>query len=107
MIKFKIMSTNNSLPLSREEATQPKYTLFVGNPGHGKSTLLNGIVQDLAFESGVSICSAMTKEVKWREHPEGSMNYYGDTPGLNDVSIEASKKAAAQIETGLKKQGLY
>ena len=34
--------------------TPQKYTIFVGNPGTGKSCLLNGLLGSNVFKSGVS-----------------------------------------------------
>lgn len=55
----------------------------MGNPGTGKSTLLNSLIGRVVFRSGVSIATGLTSHVQWHEH-EGVM--YGDTPGLADVT---------------------
>ena len=58
--------------------------LLIGNPGTGKSTILNGLIGRLAFKSGVSYGSGMTYQfdvVKEGQHQ------YMDTPGLSDAFL--------------------
>jgi len=82
--------------------------LFVGNPGVGKSTLLNCLMKentaekDTLFTSGISIASGLTSQLGER-YVGGKI--YLDTPGLQDVKMR--KLAAEAITMALKKNGLY
>jgi GTP-binding protein EngB required for normal cell division len=75
----------------------------VGNPGTGKSTLLNGIVQKNLFASGLSFGKGLTS--KLQIYQIGNNNYLGDTPGLSDMYMRIN--AAKAIEEALNKGGLY
>ena len=79
-----------------------RYRLFIGNPGVGKSTLVNCLAQKILFKSGVSIGSGMTYQMERQEH--GGIVYM-DTPGLADIKIR--KAAAEAITTALKQNGMY
>jgi GTP-binding protein EngB required for normal cell division len=77
-----------------------KYIIFVGNPGVGKSTLLNCLAGEVLFESGVS-ADGMTNILQIKKCRE---IYLIDTPGLDDISRK--KQAAKEIEKALKQGGL-
>lgn len=72
--------------------------IFVGNPGTGKSTLLNGIFGEAQFLSGNSVGKGLTVELQWADHSNGDS--FADTPGLADVELR--KEAAEAITTALK-----
>lgn len=72
--------------------------IFVGNPGTGKSTLLNGIFGEAKFLSGNSVGKGLTVELQWADHSNGDS--FADTPGLADVELR--KEAAEAITTALK-----
>ena len=55
--------------------------LCIGNPGSGKSTILNSTIGTVKFESGFSWGSGKT--IKMDEH-EYDGTLYIDTPGLAD-----------------------
>lgn len=77
--------------------------IFVGNPGTGKSTILNGIIGDenVKFKSGVSYGGGMTSSLQWAKD-DNTGYHYGDTPGLSDVKLR--KEAAQAITEALKKE---
>jgi small GTP-binding protein len=79
-----------------------EYIVFCGNPGVGKSTLLNSIFQKKTFEAGIKIGEGMTIFQK-KESYDGK--FYIDTPGLADRKLR--EQAAKEIEIALKWNGNY
>eukprot|EP00558_Chaetoceros_sp_UNC1202_P005408 CAMPEP_0197237186 /NCGR_PEP_ID=MMETSP1429-20130617/4087_1 /TAXON_ID=49237 /ORGANISM="Chaetoceros sp., Strain UNC1202" /LENGTH=333 /DNA_ID=CAMNT_0042696147 /DNA_START=44 /DNA_END=1045 /DNA_ORIENTATION=+ len=73
--------------------------IFIGNPGTGKSTLLNGTLGKSKFKSGVSYGRGMTTVLQMEQDSNTGI-WYGDTPGLADVDLR--QKAAAEITQALK-----
>jgi len=78
-------------------------TLLIGNPGTGKSTILNGLLQRQAFESGVSLGKGLTSVCQVERDSMG--NVYIDTPGLSDVFMR--EKAAQEISKALRTGGIF
>jgi hypothetical protein len=76
--------------------------LLLGNPGTGKSTLINCLVGHHVFNSGISWGVGLTQE--YQKHVVGDVAYM-DTPGLADLSI--IEKAAQAINMALKQGGTY
>jgi len=76
--------------------------LIVGNPGVGKSTMLNGLVGYPAFKSGLNFGTGMTKSVQMVV-VDGVT--YVDTPGLDDVEFRDA--AAKEIAEALRQDGEY
>lgn len=66
---------------------------LVGNPGSGKSTILNGIVGQKAFKSGLSLGTGLTSVLQPYEI-NGMLLF--DTPGLAD--IEKKKQAGKELD---------
>ena len=79
-----------------------KYRLFIGNPGVGKSTLVNCLTQKVLFKSGASVGKGLTYELGMEKHND---IIYLDTPGLAD--IELRETAAKAITEVLRKNGRY
>ena len=74
--------------------------IFIGNPGVGKSTLLNSVAGKVAFKSGVSAGKGLTSQLD--QVPVGSITYC-DTPGLADDTYR--RAAGAAISKVLKEGG--
>lgn len=87
---------------SKLQQNDMKIALF-GNPGVGKSTLLNCLGQVHAFESGVNIGSGLTDEFQTRKIGNGVV--LCDTPGLGDSAKQ--RKAAAEITKALQEGGRF
>jgi len=78
--------------------------LMVGNPGTGKSIILNGLIGEVKFKSGFAATGAGVTTMLQIEDIPGKGTYM-DTPGLSDEKLR--KIAAAQISQALKQDGFY
>ena len=76
--------------------------LFIGNPGSGKSTLINSLIGAPVAHAGQSAGGGLTKVFTSYAHRG---YHYIDTPGLADVNIR--DVAAIQIRDALKIGGKY
>jgi hypothetical protein len=76
--------------------------LFLGNPGAGKSTLINCLVGAPKLKSGSSWGGGLTQNYQRVDHDGVA---YMDTPGLADETI--AEQAAHAITTALKQGGTY
>jgi len=85
------------------EGSDSVTTIFIGNPGVGKSTLLNSYIGETKFHSGISIGHGLTQIVQWVTDVDG--NVFADTPGLSDVKMR--KQAALEITKALRRGGLF
>lgn len=73
--------------------------ILIGNPGAGKSTILNGLLGDIQFKSGPCLDGSLTGEFLLKTDAHG--NSFMDTPGLSD--FKTRKDAAAEITKAIKK----
>ena len=86
---MKIVETTDNGGTNNMEAV-----LCIGNPGTGKSTLLNSTMGIIKFRSGFSLGSGKTNKMEEHEH-DGKL--FIDTPGLADPILrEQSAKAINQ-----------
>ena len=88
--------------MSESKASSSPSIVTIGNPGAGKSTILNAIAGKQLFKSGVSIGSGLTFQLD-RKTDNG--NVYVDTPGISDN--EHREKAGKDISVMLKEGGVY
>lgn len=84
-----------------DESNGVRY-LVIGNPGTGKSTLLNGLAGKVLFASGPAFGGGKTKFLQ--EESIGK-NFFMDTPGLADIKLR--EQAAEAITEALRKGGVY
>ena len=75
--------------------------ILCGNPGTGKSTILNAVCADgHQFKSGPTGGQGLTSELKFYPSDPNAECRYADTPGLDDMALK--KQAAKAIEKALK-----
>ena len=77
--------------------------VFIGNPGVGKSSLGNNLLQEVKFKSGINIGKGLTWKMDCFEAPNGVS--VCDTPGLDDPDPELLKQAAKEITKALRQKG--
>lgn len=70
-----------------------KGIVLVGNPGTGKSTILNGLAGKVVFKYGISFGSGLTTMLNWFHTPTATVY---DTPGLYDMGLV--KKAGEELD---------
>lgn len=73
-----------------------RHVVFAGNPGVGKSTILNAFMGKNAFASGVAIGEGLTTAL---QTCETERCYLSDTPGLDDIARR--EQAASEIASAL------
>lgn len=84
--------------------SQKENFLFVGNPGTGKSTLINGVIGEPLFKSKTSLDgNGVTFEFDQKD-VQGK-GVFMDTPGLSDEKLRV--QAADAITKALKQNGFY
>ena len=84
------------------EDVEPSKFLLIGNPGTGKSTILNGLIGKPKFKSGISYGIGMTYQL---DKVRDGKHEFMDTPGLSDVKRRDA--AAEAITKALKQNGHY
>ena len=77
--------------------------IFVGNPGVGKSTILNGLLGEARFRSGLSDGGGLTSELQVEKAP--GFGKLIDTIGVADVELR--EKAAKAISKALVQKGVH
>lgn len=105
-LNFVEMATENCRVMQAEMGANARNIkemyLFIGNPGSGKSTILNGLIGSTIFESGRSFGCGLTTALQ-TEVVDGEI--FMDTPGLDDTDMK--QKAAEEITKALQKDGNY
>jgi len=76
--------------------------IAIGNPGVGKSTILNALAGEHLFLSGISIGSGLTYQLDEKSNSRGQ---FFDTPGLADDTYR--KAAGEAIRDALRKGGRF
>jgi small GTP-binding protein len=79
-----------------------KNVIIVGNPGTGKSALINTILKKKVSKSGLNIGTGLTCDLSL--HHLNGINFI-DTPGLSDISKRVH--AAQQIQKALEYKASY
>ena len=77
--------------------------IAIGNPGAGKSTMLNALAEEHLFKSGVSFGGGLTEALHKEKSKKGQIFY--DTPGLADPCLR--QQAAVAIRDALREGGPY
>jgi GTP-binding protein EngB required for normal cell division len=85
-----------------EKQEEEEFLVFIGNPGAGKSTIINSILKQAVVSAGMSVGGGLTKELKVIEHDKLKLI---DSPGLDDIKIR--EQAQKEIEKALKLNGNY
>lgn len=73
-----------------------QHVVFVGNPGVGKSTLLNSLVGSAVFKSGLSTGSGLTQSFQWHEDKLG-VRYVHVCVSIVYLIIFNNKRATLQL----------
>jgi GTP-binding protein EngB required for normal cell division len=81
---------------------EEKNYLFVGNPGVGKSAIINALFGKVVAKSGLNPGVGLTKFFSEYKLSDKKLL---DTPGLADIKLR--KQAAEEIEKALKRGGEY
>ena len=79
-------------------------TIALGNPGSGKSTILNSLAGEAKFKSGLNIGTGLTSQLGEWSNKNGR---FLDTPGLADADEKLRADASKAIGKGLKKGDYY
>ena len=74
--------------------------IAIGNPGTGKSTILNCLAEEVLFKSGVGYGGGVTQELEIKQNRNGR---FMDTPGFADSGLR--EVAAMAISEALQQKG--
>ena len=84
-----------------------EYWLFVGNPGAGKSSIVNALAGKEVSKAEVSQTGAGVTTAFISYNDVANKRIYLDTPGLEETDLNKKNNAAKQIEMALKQNGKY
>lgn len=85
---------------SFQERLGGRHIVVAGNPGVGKSALLNCLARKTLFRSGVNLARGLTESLQTETIGDVTLS---DTPGLDDVNIR--ERAAGEISKVIRKGG--
>lgn len=105
-INKSITPTSSSSNHLSEDSTDKEYWLFVGNPGVGKSTIVNSLLQKKVALSGLCPGKGFTKCFAAYEDIPNKRTYI-DTPGLAETDQARKELVAKEIEKALKQNAKY
>ncbi len=93
---FKVFQTNSSLSKGSEEiknSLSRSVSVFTGNSGVGKSTLINQMFPDLSLKTG-EVSMKLSRGRHTTRHvelfPLKNGGYLADTPGFSSIDLESS-----------------
>jgi GTPase Era involved in 16S rRNA processing len=93
---------SGTCPAGQKCGDGTQHFLLIGNPGVGKSTILNGLAGKTLYKSGPAYGPGLTTVLQ--EERVGN-RIYMDTPGLADIKMR--KQAAQEITAALRRGGEF
>jgi len=96
----KILGRSSDQPKKKDRKKSAKNDnekiVVIGNPGSGKSTVLNIVAGEKFFESGLSIGSGLTDDLEVKIDEHGTKFY--DTPGIaDDIHRDKAGEALTKV----------
>src|SRR5580704_10341351 len=84
-----------------ESSSEPDILMFIGNPGVGKSSIINALKGEQVAASRVTLGHGLTQFFMPYEYFYQQQRFFlYDTPGLADITLR--QRAAEEIEKALK-----